>query len=179
MTESIFNKQVPSLDIVQSFDPHTEESPFSNHPAELASLVAQTPTGNPIALIGPQEKSIVQEAPMEKTIVYTDSIGETQPHNGLPISNFDAETAIFSQDEAKALHQRWNTIQGTFVDEPRTAIEQADALIVEVAEKITRMFSSEHSALENEWSQGKDVSTEDLRKALQHYHAFFNRLVVS
>jgi hypothetical protein len=32
--------------------------------------------------------------------------------------------------------------------------------------------------LESQWNQGSDVSTEDLRKALQHYRSFFNRLVV-
>jgi len=28
------------------------------------------------------------------------------------------------------------------------------------------------------WNQGDDVSTEDLRMALQRYRSFFNRLVV-
>jgi hypothetical protein len=32
--------------------------------------------------------------------------------------------------------------------------------------------------LEGQWNQGNDVSTEDLRKALQRYRSFFNRLVV-
>jgi hypothetical protein len=40
------------------------------------------------------------------------------------------------------------------------------------------MFADEHSSLESQWNQGEDVSTEDLRKALQHYRSFFNRLVV-
>ena len=45
--------------------------------------------------------------------------------------------------------------------------EQADALVSEVIEQITRMFANEHSSLEGQWNQGTDVSTEDLRKALQ------------
>jgi hypothetical protein len=48
----------------------------------------------------------------------------------------------------------------------------------EVIEKITQLFASERSALENEWKQGNEVSTEDLRKILQHYRAFFNRLAM-
>lgn len=47
-----------------------------------------------------------------------------------------------------------------------------------VIEKITQMFANEHSSLEGQWNQGNDVSTEDLRKALQRYRSFFNRLVV-
>jgi hypothetical protein len=50
--------------------------------------------------------------------------------------------------------------------------------VSEVVEKITQMFTNEHSSLESQWKQGNDVSTEDLRKALQHYRSFFNRLVV-
>jgi hypothetical protein len=40
------------------------------------------------------------------------------------------------------------------------------------------MLAREHSSLECQWNQGKDVSTEDLRKALQRHRSFFNRLVV-
>jgi hypothetical protein len=47
-----------------------------------------------------------------------------------------------------------------------------------VIEKITQMFANEHNSLDGQWNQGVDVSTEDLRKALQHYRSFFNRLVV-
>jgi len=64
------------------------------------------------------------------------------------------------------------------VDEPRSAVQQADALVSDVIDKITEMFSNEHGSLEEQWKEGKDVSTEDLRQALQHYRSFFNRLVV-
>ena len=49
---------------------------------------------------------------------------------------------------------------------------------LKVIEQITHMFDNEHSSLEGQWNQGNDVSTEDLRKALQHYRSFSNRLVV-
>jgi hypothetical protein len=68
-------------------------------------------------------------------------------------------------------------IQVMFVDDPQSAVQQADALVSEVVGNITRMFASEHSALEVQWNQGKDLSTEDLRKSLQLYRSFFNRLV--
>jgi hypothetical protein len=46
-----------------------------------------------------------------------------------------------------------------------------------VIDKITEMFANEHGSLEGQWKEGNDVSTEDLRQALQHYRSFFNRLV--
>ena len=58
------------------------------------------------------------------------------------------------------------------------AVQQADALVSEVIEQITQTFTNEHSSLKNQWNQGNDISTEDLRKALQRYRSFFNRLVV-
>jgi hypothetical protein len=86
--------------------------------------------------------------------------------------------ALLNHEESEQFRTRWNEIQGKFVDEPRDAVQQADALVAEVVAQITQMFAREHSSLESQWNQGSEVSTEDLRKALQHYRTFFNRLVV-
>ena len=93
-------------------------------------------------------------------------------------TNLRSPAALLDLDESEQFRTRWNEIQGKFVDEPREAVKQADALVTEVVEKLTRMFADEHGSLELQWNQGIDVSTEDLRKALQHYRTFFNRLVV-
>ncbi len=39
------------------------------------------------------------------------------------------------------------------------------------------MFAAERDRLEGQWGQGDDVSTEDLRQALQRYRSFFTRLL--
>jgi hypothetical protein len=57
-------------------------------------------------------------------------------------------------------------------------VQQADKLVEDVMEQISTMFTKEHDTLVSQWKQGNDVSTEDLRKALQRYRSFFNRLVV-
>lgn len=89
----------------------------------------------------------------------------------------ESTTNLLLREDSEHFRTRWNEIQGKFVDEPRDAVQQADALVSEVVDQITRMFAAEHGTLEGQWKQGNDVSTEDLRKALQHYRAFFNRLV--
>ena len=38
-------------------------------------------------------------------------------------------------------------------------------------------FSEHKRGLEDQWQQGGEVATEDLRVALQHYRSFFNRLL--
>jgi hypothetical protein len=56
-------------------------------------------------------------------------------------------------------------------------VQQADQLVAQALERLTAMFNSEHSRLEAQWDRGGDVSTEDLRVALQRYRAFFHRLL--
>ncbi|HUZ70109.1 MAG TPA: hypothetical protein VMU65_10385 [Candidatus Saccharimonadales bacterium] len=72
---------------------------------------------------------------------------------------------------------RWTAIQTTFVDEPRMAVEQADTLVAEVVRELARVFAAERGRLEGAWSRGTDVSTEDLRQALQRYRDFFHLLL--
>jgi hypothetical protein len=74
---------------------------------------------------------------------------------------------------------RWAAIQTTFVDEPRTAVESADALVAEVMSELARTFAEERARLEGAWSRGTDVSTEDLRQVLQRYRDFFHLLLRS
>jgi len=85
--------------------------------------------------------------------------------------------ALFPAGDLDNFRARWREIQGNFVDEPRRAVEQANQLVEQVIQRLTNVFSNERSKLENEWSQGKDVSTEDLRQALRRYRSFFDRLL--
>jgi hypothetical protein len=88
-----------------------------------------------------------------------------------------ATTALFPEDESKDFHKRWTEIQTGFVDEPRRAVERADELVAEVIKRLADSFARERSKLEGQWGRGDNVSTEDLRVALQRYRAFFDRLL--
>ena len=57
------------------------------------------------------------------------------------------------------------------------AVEQADSLVANVVTRIAEQFSNERSKLEEQWSKGDNVNTEDLRQALRRYRAFFDRLL--
>jgi hypothetical protein len=43
--------------------------------------------------------------------------------------------------------------------------------------KLAEGFANERSRLEGQWDRGDNVSTEDLRLALQRYRSFFDRLL--
>jgi hypothetical protein len=89
----------------------------------------------------------------------------------------EAATTLFPKDEANDFHKRWTDIQTGFVDEPRRAVEQADALVAEVIKRLANSFAEARAELEGQWGRGDNVSTEDLRVALQRYRAFFDRLL--
>jgi hypothetical protein len=125
----------------------------------------------------PTDVTIAHETPMGETIVHETELSETNAHEAPVITNVTSSASLLNREESELLRTRWNEIQGKFVDEPRVAVQLADGLVSEVIEKITLMFNTEHSSLESQWKQGNDVSTEELRKALQHYRSFLNRLV--
>jgi hypothetical protein len=84
---------------------------------------------------------------------------------------------LFPNEELVGYRSRWESIQAGFVDQPRAAVEQADALVSQVVTRLTEMFTRERSTLEGQWTKGDNVSTEDLRIALTRYRSFFHRLL--
>jgi hypothetical protein len=91
----------------------------------------------------------------------------------------DAEShdALFPTAEVEALRTRWEAIQAGFVDEPRNAVTEADALVAQTVTRLAEVFAGEKTTLEKQWDHGNNISTEDLRVALRRYRAFFDRLL--
>lgn len=89
----------------------------------------------------------------------------------------DRSTQLFPSNELQDLRTRWKDIQTGFVDEPRKAVEQADGLVASAMKRLAEVFAQERSGLEQQWDRGDNVSTEDLRLALQRYRSFFDRLL--
>jgi hypothetical protein len=89
----------------------------------------------------------------------------------------DEDTALLPDDQGTEFQGRWETIQVTFVDDPREAVSNADALVAELMQRLADGFAQERERLEGQWSRGEDVSTEDLRVVLQRYRSFFRRLL--
>lgn len=88
-----------------------------------------------------------------------------------------AGNALLPGDQSERFTSRWEEIQASFVDRPQEAVEQADALVVDLMQRVTGSLSSERERLESQWAQGEEVSTEDLRVALTRYRSFFDRLL--
>jgi hypothetical protein len=84
---------------------------------------------------------------------------------------------LFSESEMGDFRSQWSKIQTGFVDEPRRTVEDADKLVAAVMQRLAEGFANERSGLEKQWDRGDNVSTEDLRVALQRYRSFFDRLL--
>jgi hypothetical protein len=91
-----------------------------------------------------------------------------------------AETSdqmLFGDGDLTDFHSRWTEVQAAFVDDPRECVQKADGLVSDVVDRLTAGFTQARSGLEEQWSRGEQVSTEDLRLALQRYRDFFERLL--
>ncbi len=88
-----------------------------------------------------------------------------------------SDARLFEPAEREELEQRWNAIQSAFVDEPRSSVQRANALVEDLMNRLVSRFSTERGRLEEQWDRGDDVTTEELRLALQRYRSFFSRLL--
>ena len=130
-----------------------------------APTIAATPTNSAIrARARRGARGAVRSTATRETSASTSDIG-------------DDASELLPSDENAEFQRRWETIQTGFVDEPRQTVEQADELVAQVMKRLAEGFAAERERLEQQWGRGEDVSTEDLRVALQRYRGFFQRLL--
>ncbi len=84
---------------------------------------------------------------------------------------------LFTEGVDRDFRNRWRDIQTGFVDEPRSAVEQADQLVAQLMQGLAQSFSTERGNLEKQWEASEKVSTEELRVAFTRYRSFFDRLL--
>ncbi|RJL33332.1 hypothetical protein [Bailinhaonella thermotolerans] len=70
---------------------------------------------------------------------------------------------------------RWQEIQVGFVDDPRKAVEQADALVEEVVQDLVSAVEEMRDTLRERWREGSP-DTESLRETIQHYRWLLREL---
>jgi len=117
-----------------------------------------------------QENIIVPEANQEE------AVEEPKPAV-TPAAVESKQLTWLKSEEIEEFKSRWNLIQIAFVDEPRKSVEQADALVADVLKRIDQAFTDQRAALDEQWVNHEEVSTEDLRVTLQGYRSFFNRFL--
>jgi hypothetical protein len=87
------------------------------------------------------------------------------------------ENASLQGGDPDLLWQRWWQIQASFVDAPRSAVAEAHAFVSGIVDSLVRQLEEQRSQLEQRWSTGREISTEELRCDLQRYRDFLGRLL--
>lgn len=123
----------------------------------------------PAPMVEPQDDEIRREGaePSSPQLRTTDAPGDDDT----------SREPLLSESSTSGYRSRWEEIQARFVDDPRSSVEQADALVNEVIHELETSFGSERETLEAQWQRGEDVQTEDLRVVLRRYRSFFGRLL--
>jgi hypothetical protein len=99
---------------------------------------------------------------------FTDETEHTEP-----------QAQPLKDEELHGVTMRWRDIQARFVDEPRAAVQDADAVVADLMQRLVQTLAAERHQLESHWTNGEDVSTEDLRQGLLRYRSFFERLLAA
>jgi len=101
----------------------------------------------------------------------------------------DVETAVGSNGDFEStrttelltnpdeLRQRWAAVQAEFVDDPRQAVGDAEHLVSSVMDDLISRFREQRERLDEQWSDGPNASTDELRSAIQRYRDFFDRML--
>jgi hypothetical protein len=142
---------------------------LAEHPAEPAVEQATEPPADPTV-----EQLAGQPAGASEPVAL--AAEERVPEGPTPADDDDRSREPLVP-ESFGFESRWDAIQAGFVDEPRRSVADADALVTEVIDEISAAFAGARAALEEQWSEGGEASTEDLRQAFRRYRSFFQRLL--
>ena len=148
-----------------------ESDPLVEHVHEDDPLVERVGEDDPLVeRVGGDDEPLVERAGGDEPLA--ERAGEGRPL----VEEVPEPAGLASAGDQERFVARWQEIQAGFVDEPRRAVQDADALVVDMMDRLARMLASEREQLESLGEAGK-VSTEDLRQGLRRYRALFDRLM--
>jgi hypothetical protein len=157
-----------------------EDDPLVEHAAGGDPLVERAGEDDPLvehaAGGDPLVQSVRDDDPLVARAAGADPLMARAVGEGPLVEEVHEQAGLGSAGDQERFVARWQEIQAGFVDEPRRAVQDADALVVDMMDRLARMLASERDQLESAGQTGK-VSTEDLRLGLRRYRALFERLL--
>ncbi|NES15574.1 MULTISPECIES: hypothetical protein [Micromonospora] len=87
----------------------------------------------------------------------------------------DAAT-LFAPEAAQSFRDRWRDVQLRFVDDPKAAVGEAQALVDEAMEALATALREQKSKLGG-WQESGSADTEQLRMAVRGYRDFLDRVL--
>jgi hypothetical protein len=155
-----------------SADIHRDDDMSTTHDDEPAAL--EEPAQHEPAL----DEPVVDESVVDEPTADARAAEATSPDEPIDLKPGDvpaaAVTAIWTEDSAQDLRDRWREAQLRFVDDPQKAADDTRNLVNEAAEALTAALASHREQL-NAWPDNSD--TEQYRVIVQRYRTFFERLL--
>jgi hypothetical protein len=104
--------------------------------------------------------------------------GTTGPADELMPGDVPEEpvNALFDDARATEFRDRWQRVQMQFVDDPRSAADQARTLVDDVFTAMHEALTSQRGSLDS-WQSGASSDTEQLRVAVRRYRDFLDRML--
>jgi hypothetical protein len=124
----------------------------------------------------PLAERVHDDGPLAERVHDDGPLVERVRHDDPLVEEVHEPAGLASADGQERFVARWQEIQAGFVDEPRRAVEDADALVVDMMDRLARMLADERERLGSFGERGQ-VSTEDLRQGLQRYRALYEWLL--
>ena len=157
-----------------------EDDPLVEHAAGGDPLMERVGEDDPLvehaAADDPLVHSVRDDDPLVERATGADPLMARAVGEGPLVEEVHEQAGLGSAGDHERFVARWQEIQAGFVDEPKRAVQDADALVVDMMDRLARMLASERDQLESAGQTGK-VSTEDLRLGLRRYRALFERLL--
>jgi hypothetical protein len=120
------------------------------------------------------DKAVINDQPDESALAYDDEAQQEPVATGS--AQQETRTKLFEEHEAEQFRTQWREVQAGFVDEPRSAVREADSLVGKMLDDLKRHIDEQKRALNGDWdSDGKD--TEELRLAFQRYRGLFDQIL--
>ncbi|MFE5086160.1 hypothetical protein [Streptomyces mirabilis] len=127
----------------------------------------------------PQTRNLADEADGDRSAAGSDAPAAATDAAPAPDTSDDEAPQLLTEDKDQGFRDRWQKTQNKFLDDPREAVHDADALVADVMQTLATTFAQHKKDLEDQWGQGEQVDTEELRRALRRYRSFFNRLLTT
>jgi hypothetical protein len=129
----------------------------------------------------PDEKTLVELANDEPAGVTRESATQGEvvrvdrsPENA---NRMQESSSFFSPTETQAFRSRWNNIQVRFVDDPASAVAEANTLVSDAIEHLKQGFTPQREPHDQTSDPNKRDSTEERRLLLRRYRSLVERLV--
>ena len=123
-------------------------------------------------IVGAEDK-VLSTADLALAAETAVTVREVAPDPGSRVLGHDASgegaqlAPLFLPDAATEFRTQWDSVQISFVDDPKQAVRKADELVAQVMKSLAQSFSIERAKLEGQVDQTEQASTETLRVALR------------